>query len=664
MFSTKRLFIATLIAVLPSLSVAEVVVSHFEPLQRTQLSQTDKSQQSFGIDVSTSPSSSLRFEALGRVFDLQLQGNERVAMGIGYDRLDSSIQVYRGRLAGVSDSWARIVMFDGTPRGIVWDGREMFAIEAPNDSLVNTDTPVIYRLSDVHISPGTMACGADSLVGNAAAVVKELTASSKAVMARGPGAVSEITMSAIGDFEFTDAKGGDAGAVAAIVTRLNNVDGYFSEQVGVQITVQTPVETHSDPDDPFTDTTDSSELLDEVSEYRLQNTVHSSQGLTHLWTGRVLDGTTVGVAWRDALCETYFGSGLTEANASAFIDSLIATHEIGHNFGAEHDGAEGTPCEDDVGAFIMSASVNGSESFSQCSIDIMQARAAMASCVTALPTVDVGIKPTDPSETVFLGVETTREFEVSSNGLINAPGVAADFTLPALLDFGAVSTTLGTCTNGAGTVDCDLGELAGQSVQRISLTFTPNAVGGGTIFSNVSTTDPDERASNDQHQLQLVVEQPVDLVANVPMSVAVDINATTDVTATLQNNSDIDATDVSLAVSLQSGIRAESATWSAGTCVVAPQQIDCSTDVFPAQSSSDLTVTITGVSSGRRNVTLTLASTEADLNPANNLVVGAVVVNSQNNQGNDDDDGGGGALNLLMLLFAVSAVRIVGRRRK
>lgn len=662
MFSIKRLAIATLIALLPTFSVAAAVVSHFEPLQRTQFNQTDKVTQSFGPTTDSEATTSLQFEALGRNFDLRLQTNERVAAGMDAKARAAQIRIYRGQLAGIPTSWVRIVIFEDMPRGVLWDGEAMYAIEAPGDSAVATDEPVIFRLSDVHIPAGAISCGSGALAGNAAAVAKTLITSSKAAIARGPGAVSEITMSVISDFEFTDAKGGDAGAVAALMTRMNNIDGYFSEQVGVQITVPNPIETYSNSDDPFTDTNVSDDLLDEISEYRLQNAIHSNQGLTHLWTGKDLAGTTVGVAWQGTLCETYFGSGLTEGNDSAFIDSLIATHEIGHNFGAEHDGEEDSTCEDTVGSFIMSPSVNGSEEFSQCSIDIMQAQAAAARCVTALPTVDVGIEPEDQSGRVYLGVATTLEYEISSNGLLNASGVLADFTLPAFLDLGTVTTTLGTCTSGAGTVDCDLGELAGQSFQRVTLSVTPNGYGTGTLTANASTTDPDPRPSNDQYQLQLVVEDPVDLVANTPTAATVSENQTTTITATLANVSDTAATDVALRVSLQNGMRAESATWSAGDCTVTSRQVDCTTDVFAAQSSSDLSVTITALFDGRRDVTLEISAAEADLVPANNTVVGEVVI--RNADGGGGGDGGGGATHLLMLLLALLTVRRMNRRRR
>ena len=191
------------------------------------------------------------------------------------------------------------------------------------------------------------------------------------IKAEADGAIDELSLGVIGDFEFTNAKGGDAAAAAAITTRLNNVDGIFSSQLGIQITVNTIETFSSAAADPFTDQTDASLLLDEVSDYRSATPAQNSNGLTHLYTGKDLDGTTVGIAYTGALCSNFFGTGLSEGNASATFDSLVAAHEIGHNFGAPHDGEAGSACEAEVGDWLMSPRLNGSDTFSQCSIDEM-----------------------------------------------------------------------------------------------------------------------------------------------------------------------------------------------------------------------------------------------------------------------------------------------------
>jgi hypothetical protein len=584
MNTLNRLFCVTMCALLPTLSVADVVVSHFEPLQKTEFT-----------------GNAVRFDALGRSFDLRLETNERVISGLSHASRHAGIGVYRGRLANHPDSWLRIVVYDGMPRGLIWDGNEMFAIEAPGDSALSADTTVIYRLADSYFLPGTMNCGTHSLAGKTAAVWKNLGAAGKSAIASAPGAVSEITMSAIGDYEFTSAKGGDVAAVAAITTRLNNVDGFFSEQVGVQINVQL-IETHSDPNDPFGDTLVADELLDELSLYRLQTPAHNAKGLTHLYTGRNFDTTTVGIAWRGTLCDDFVGAGVSEGRSNALNDSLIAAHEIGHNFGAEHDGDPGSACEADSGPYIMSPSINGSQQFSACSIGVMQAEAAAAACVAGLPTVDVSIALPGQPSSVLLGASTDFSYTVRSNGTLDASAVVADFVLPSTLTIDSVAATSGACTSGAGTASCDLGTLAGLSSQTITLRATPTSVGAGSLVATVSTSDTDERPSNDQNTLQLTVNPAVDLVVSSLATAPVFVNDSTTISATLDNLSILDATTVNLSVALETGLQANTATWSLGSCTVAAQQIDCQATTFAAQSNSLLSITATGITAGRRDV--------------------------------------------------------------
>ena len=425
----------------------------------------------------------------------------------------------------------------------------------------------------------------------------------------------------------------------------------------MQINVQR-IDTFNNTTDPFDGTLDSSMLLDQVSEYRLQTPAQNSLGLTHLYTGRNFTTSTVGVAWRGTLCENYFGAGVSEGRVGLLTDSLIAAHEIGHNFGAEHDGDPAGSCPMETGNFIMSPSVSASQQFSDCSISEMQAVAAVASCVTPLPAVDVGIRHVSQVSTVLLSASTDIEYEVSSNGTVGVSGVVADFALPSALALDAVTTSTGSCSSGAGTVSCTLGDLVGLSDHTITISTTPIAVGAGMVNATVSTTDTDERASNNQDALQVTVDPAVDLVVNTPLTSPVFVDDSTTVTATLQNLSTLAATNVSLSVSLAAGLQADSASWSIGTCTVAAQQVDCQASSFDAQSSSTFSITATALSMGSQDVTASLSSADADADPSNNSASGSVNVVSPN--GGDDDEGGGGTTNPLLLLLMTLA-SLLGR---
>ena len=120
--------------------------------------------------------------------------------------------------------------------------------------------------------------------------------------------------------------------------------------------------------------------------------VQRSYGLTHLYTGRDLQGTTAGIAYLDVLCHPSAGAGLSEISNSPTIDALVAAHEIGHNFGADHDGDPTGSCPSEPLVYIMAPSVSpANNTFSACSVGVMQASAAIASCVTPLPSTDISV---------------------------------------------------------------------------------------------------------------------------------------------------------------------------------------------------------------------------------------------------------------------------------
>ena len=60
----------------------------------------------------------------------------------------------------------------------------------------------------------------------------------------------------------------------------------------------------------------------------------------HLFTGRDLDGGTLGLAYVDDVCDTNGAFGLSETTFTSDLSDRgwLTTHEFGHNLGSEHDG--------------------------------------------------------------------------------------------------------------------------------------------------------------------------------------------------------------------------------------------------------------------------------------------------------------------------------------
>ena len=361
------------------------------------------------------------------------------------------------------------------------------------------------------------------------------------------------------------------------------------------------------------------------------------------------------------MCHTRFGVGLSEGNRGTTTDSLITAHEIGHNFGAPHDGQTGSACEAEPQTFIMAPRINGNDRFSDCSIAQMQDDIAAAACITPLPGVDMSISLNGQAPTPLLGNSVTLTFDVSNNGTTQATNVAASVSLPNNVSFVSAAASNGSCISGASTVDCLLGDVPGSSGRSVTVTSATIAAGPGFFDATVSA-DVDDNLGNNQFTAQITVAPAVDLVVNTPAPASITVDQSTTVSAVLENRSIMDATAVTLSIAFDSGLRADAATWSAGTCTVTAQQIDCQANSLAAQTSSTLDVSLTGITVGAQTYTTTLASNEADANSADNSASGTVTINSVNG-GSGEDEGGVAATGPIFLWMLIWMVLLRYRSR-
>jgi uncharacterized repeat protein (TIGR01451 family) len=646
------LAVLSLSIIAPCAQAATVSLSHYEPLQRLDLrgSGTNVNQKTAGagpVDLS--------FDALGRSFELQLVPNGNL-LDAARSLAGGAIVPYRGQLAGNEDSWVRIVIADGVPSGLVWDGSELLAIERPGDNLAGAATAIIYRLADALVAPGAMTCGAGGKPVSGAAVYEALTAELGATAAEAGVAESQIDIGAVGDAEFAGIHG--ANAQQAILERLNNVDGIFSSQVGVQINPKL-VQVYTNPavdQYPFSTTDIAKTLLEELAAYRNGEPNQYVNGLTHLFTGKDVKGSednssTVGIAYTGALCSRQFGAGLSEGRNQSF-DSLIAAHEIGHNFGAPHDGE--SPCADVTGAFIMATSLNHSEQFSQCSLDQMADDIARAACITPMPSVDMSFALTDPAPSVLLGNSATVSFDVINAGTLPATNVAADFTLPSNISLISAAASQGSCTDGGGVVNCSLGDVDGSTAVQVTITSETTALGSGFFAANV-TADADDDPSNNQSGVTLTVQPAVSLSIMPPSPQQVGVDQSTGLTALVENASVLDATGVTLGIAVSSGLSVDSASWPLGDCSVSAGRVDCEGAIFAAQSNVTVSIGVTGTTAGANTVDFALSSTEADTDPADNSATATVNVGTLTEA--ESSNGGGGAGLWLLPLLGLIALR-------
>ncbi len=346
----------------------------------------------------------LKIRVFGQSFALELTPNHQLLSSLPANhraKIAGSDLFLKGTLAGAPGSWVRLNRIDGHFSGGFFDGSELYLIDTAGGfpevlaKGLQPEQSIVYRFADLNL---------DTLIDHGAAQPDKKLASSKIpadyqsfvshlqeiVALKGAPAVA-LPVTIVSDEQFSAEHGGNTASVVA--GRVNFVDGIFSSQLGVSISLL-----HHEilSDNDVLVATDSGDLLggrfdddrNLVQPGFRQFMVSGAgeplpfQGVAHLFTGRNLDGSTVGRAYLGVLCSRSFGYGINQNRGSDSGSALVFAHELGHNFDAPHDGEN--ECVDESFNGIMNSRLNGSQQFSACSVEQMSPEIARASCLVEI----------------------------------------------------------------------------------------------------------------------------------------------------------------------------------------------------------------------------------------------------------------------------------------
>jgi hypothetical protein len=531
------------------------------------------------------------FDAFGHRFDLWLEPNDELLRRLSPSKRKqlSRHGLYKGGLRGLDKSWLRLTRLDDGLYGAIWDGEQLYAV-APASAVKRwLDTPlqvspgatVVYRASDVDSGLGPDFCSAVVPGRTAAAsLAYETLAVELKALAASATADLELPIALLGDLPFAAKFADPEGTMLA---RLNTVDGIFSAQVGISVTAS-EVQVQTATDGGLTSLTPSV-LLNQFEILRKATPALDEPGLAHLMTGRNMDGNTVGLAYVDTVCDVDYASSISEQGFDPWTGALITAHELGHNFGARHDGETNSPCASVPRTYLMAPVINGNDQFSQCSLDTMAPRVNSANCLRAVVKSDLALEIPDGEISGYTHQPITVRMDVVSVGNQSVDNARLDLLIYDGLELLSIAAQQGNCTTGSGTASCELDSLAAGERRSVDLEVRGSSVRAYEILANLSAP-ADEDSGNDDGSIRITLDAAANgAVSMSPQAFVAAEGQVQHATAILQTTGPYPLEQTVLALEVPAGVELLAATGDLGSCIVSAQGTTCDLGHVPADTS-------------------------------------------------------------------------------
>ena len=272
---------------------------------------------------------------------------------------------------------------------------------------------VVYDAADV-LDLGLYQCGGAIPIGHGEVVD---------VPAGGNGGTRQFLVCEIavdGDYQFFQQNGSsEQNTINDINNVMAGVALAYETYCGVTYQITHYIIRTTSGSNPYT-TNNPSSLLSQFQNWWNANAGNVQRDVAHLFTGRNLDGSVIGIAYMSVICNKTSGYGLSQSRFTNNMNSRIAltAHEIGHNFSAPH-------CDSTPPCHIMCSGLGGCNGlgnpprFGQASINKIVPYAQSRTCLDE----GQGSNPAPPILEQFPDVTLDSNLWDTSTGVVNSDGV-------------------------------------------------------------------------------------------------------------------------------------------------------------------------------------------------------------------------------------------------
>ncbi len=251
-----------------------------------------------------------------------------------YEVPASPVRTMRGTIAELPGSMASATLMEYglVARIRLADGQE-FWMEPVGEKIgrENSNLYAFYKTADIISSGGVCAAEDHQKVGS---VLHMLANYDNGAQANRGGGLQIAQLGVDTDYEYYQDWG--SGTETRINSVINSINQQYESDVSLRHEITTII-VRSSSNDPYT-STDAETLLDQFGSEWNSNQSSIPRDVAHLFTGKSMQGSTIGIAWLGVVCYTSSAYGLVESDCCGSFGCTtdLSAHEIGHNWNAGH----------------------------------------------------------------------------------------------------------------------------------------------------------------------------------------------------------------------------------------------------------------------------------------------------------------------------------------